>query len=577
MKLSKQISFMIVVVGIVTIGVVLSGSPKTVITTQTILPKTDRFRMSGMVIPHHDIVKAERAEFFNEVKNKIDPPQTIILIGPNHYDSDRATIQTTSQTWNTTQGIIQPNNSVIRQLTTDGVGEESASFDNEHSIRLILSDIKATFPNTSIVPLILKTDSTASDIENLTTQLKKSCGDCFVVASVDFSHYQPALLANLHDDTTLRYLQTQDTESLIKNAEVDSPGTLAFFAAWAKQNETPRFNLWKHTNSGEIVKNPDIETTTHIFGYYETGESVTPKSQVSFTIGGDMMFDRLIAKVFVPKGYDTLFDNLGNRVFWGTDARIANLEGPISPDPVVDDVTPTNLVFNFPPESMDALKFLKLNGVSLANNHTQNAGTKGLTHTKNVLRANSIVPIGGPDGSATTEIGTFEGYGLKLVVIGYHALASTPDISAQIKQIKTNPNSRVLVFPHWGAEYAPKHAPSQAALAHQWIDAGADIVIGAHPHVVQDSELYKGKPIIYSVGNFVFDQTFSKETQQGLFVSGSFEEDGLKLFILPHETKNLKPQLMRGTQKSDIINSLYAPFKEFRQSTAAGDILIFPL
>lgn len=81
-------------------------------------------------------------------------------------------------------------------------------------------------------------------------------------------------------------------------------------------------------------------------------------------------------------------------------------------------------------------------------------------------------------------------------------------------------------MPHWGEEYSTKPNELQKKLAHSFIDAGADMVIGAHPHVVQTNEIYKGKHIYYSLGNYIFDQWFRPEVKKGLGVEVSFSKKG---------------------------------------------------
>ena len=78
---------------------------------------------------------------------------------------------------------------------------------------------------------------------------------------------------------------------------------------------------------------------------------------------------------------------------------------------------------------------------------------------------------------------------------------------------------------HWGEEYKKIHNAYQEKLAHAVIDAGADLIIGHHPHVSEDVEQYKGKYIVYSLGNFVFDQNFSEDTRNGLVVKVTLEDD----------------------------------------------------
>ncbi|MEO6078081.1 MAG: AmmeMemoRadiSam system protein B, partial [Candidatus Andersenbacteria bacterium] len=476
--------FLVVSVGV---GVLVLGSKK-----QTI---------SGIVIPHHDIVSAQRKEFLNIVGKKIQP-QTIILVSPNHYSVGRANIQTADQTWNVTNGEIPSDSDVVQYLIKHGTGNEPNSFPDEHGIHLVLSDIHTTFPKATIVPLIIKMTTPESEIEALSQNLQTSCNACLMVSSVDFSHYQPAILGDLHDDATIRELENIDVHALYSNAEVDSPPALMLFALWAKQHNTLHFALQNHTNSGELLKSPDIESTTHVFGWYEAGQRVTAKPSATFLFGGDIMLGRMIAHTFLQKGMAHVFDQFGDRAFWGVDAGVVNLEGPISKTPVVDDYNSKNLIFNFPPQAIDALKFLRVNAVSLANNHSANQGRQGVDDTTSMLSSKDIQAIGGPGNQDISNVGIFYGEKLHLVVIGVHALYSPSDISELIKKYKQDKNNRIIIFPHWGVEYAPRHNSFQEQLSHAWIDAGADMVIGSHPHVIQDAEVYKNKPIIYSLGNF---------------------------------------------------------------------------
>jgi poly-gamma-glutamate synthesis protein (capsule biosynthesis protein) len=111
----------------------------------------------------------------------------------------------------------------------------------------------------------------------------------------------------------------------------------------------------------------------------------------------------------------------------------------------------------------------------------------------------------------------------------------------------------VIIYPHWGNEYQTSHSAKQEETAHDMVDAGADLIIGSHPHVVQDSEIYKNKPIFYSLGNFVFDQTFSQETQRGLIIGVSIEKDSLTISFVPVESNQLKPRISTGNSREELI------------------------
>jgi poly-gamma-glutamate synthesis protein (capsule biosynthesis protein) len=533
--------------------------------------------ISGITIPHHELVKNQRETFLAKVSKVIKQPSTIILVSPNHYNVGISNIQTSRQVWKVAGGSIQPNIKVIESLSSTA-NEEPGSFANEHGIKYVLGDIQHYFPSSKIVPIILKQGTTMQQIDSLNNALVKNCTDkCLMVDSVDFSHYQPALLANFHDDLTIRALQNLDTTTLFNKSEVDSPAALALLSKWASTHHTDEFHLDNHTNSGILDNDPDMESTSHVYGWYQTGNAINPPKSVSFTIGGDMMFGRSISHKFLADGLETSLDQLGDRVFWGTDAGIINLEGPINSVPAPDNIDPNNLTFDFPPQTIQALQYIHINAVSQANNHSDDAGQSGLATTRLLLQKADIQPFGGPTDGDTISTAVFSGEKFNLYVIGVNELSSQPDLTKQIQALKKNPNNKVMIFPHWGTEYINTHTILQQQQAHAWIDAGADIVIGSHPHVIEDSELYKGHPIIYSLGNLLFDQDFSKTTQQGLIIVGKFQDDGLYLFGLPVQSKDYKPALITGNTKNTILKQLYTPLQADLHKSNAGNYLFFPM
>lgn len=271
----------------------------------------------------------------------------------------------------------------------------------------------------------------------------------------------------------------------------------------------------------------------------------------SFVIGGDLMLDRLVYHRFKDKGLEHVFDYLGPRVFAGVDLALVNLEGPISSEAIIDDPTANNMVFEFPPETIKALKYVNIGTVSLANNHTLNAKTEGFEKTKELLTVSGIKYFGNPN-TLNEESVLRIASGLPMSVIGLNTLEEF-DRERMIEIIRAEGERFVIVYPHWGHEYQPGHSDYQRRLAYEWVDNGADLVVGSHPHVVQDYEVYKDRLIIYSLGNFVFDQTFSPETQEGLLASGVVNDDKVEYLLMPIEIKDLMPRLKpRGAKKINL-------------------------
>jgi poly-gamma-glutamate synthesis protein (capsule biosynthesis protein) len=334
-------------------------------------------------------------------------------------------------------------------------------------------------------------------------------------------------------------------------------GTLFLRAGKIKHNDT---NFQKNSSS----------VTSSTSSVASVQSSVTSQNaELSFIIAGDAMFDRGVDYRFREDDIFRIFDNIDRNLFVNKDLAILNLEGPISAVPVVKDPN-SGLVFNFPPKTVDALKFLGIDGVSLANNHTDNNGLKGYQNTVKVLDEVSIKPFGKQALFDQTGLARFEKNGVKISFISIDVLAVNTDIRPYIIKEK-EAGYYVFVMPHWGVEYEKIHHSSQQYLARNWINAGADMIVGGHPHVAQDAEVYKGKPIFYSLGNFVFDQTWSAETQQGVLIEGKIVDGILTITPLPTVSKNVQPELKKGSDKESILAGFRKNF------SMSGDLFIFDL
>jgi poly-gamma-glutamate synthesis protein (capsule biosynthesis protein) len=149
--------------------------------------------------------------------------------------------------------------------------------------------------------------------------------------------------------------------------------------------------------------------------------------------------------------------------------------------------------------------------------------------------------------------------------VGYHQLIEKgfEDIIAETKKLDTEVDV-LIAMPHWGIEYAAD-TPSylQKKEAHEMIDAGVDLIIGAHPHVVEPIEIYKEKVIFYSLGNFIFDQYFSEETMTGLAVGMKIEKDdteklNITYSLIPLDiSKQSQASVAESPKKEKVLNHLY--------------------
>lgn len=250
-----------------------------------------------------------------------------------------------------------------------------------------------------------------------------------------------------------------------------------------------------------------------------------PAKEISILIFGDLMLDRGVYNRIHKIGFDKFFEGIASTTK-ENDIVVANLEGPFTPYPSIT----TNLInkelrFTFDPIFIPKLANLGINVLGLANNHTLNFGREGLRSTREYLRQAHISYYGDPNNN--DELSTIvEKKGIKVGFIGFHEFSyiNFDKVLAEIDRIR--PDVDILIIsPHWGVEYESVPTETMKKWARQFIDHGADAVIGSHPHVVGNMDEYRGKKILYSLGNFVFDQYFSEDTMNGLSVKIRVEKD----------------------------------------------------
>ncbi|MFA6076898.1 MAG: CapA family protein [Candidatus Paceibacterota bacterium] len=272
---------------------------------------------------------------------------------------------------------------------------------------------------------------------------------------------------------------------------------------------------------------------------------------LTLTFVGDIMLDRGVKKSVIKNldgDYKKLFESV--EILKDSDITFANLEGPVS-----DKGKDRHNLYSFrmEPIVVESLKDAGIDIVSVANNHVGDWGRDAYVDNLTQLTDGEILYTGGGIDSFEAEQPTIiEKYGIKIGFLGFSDVGPN-DMKAEIDEaglllahnpyfdeIIQNASKQVdylIVSFHFGDEYKPKHNARQEYLAHRAVDAGAKIVIGHHPHVIQDTEIYKnshclaethceGGFIAYSLGNFIFDQSWSEPTMQGMLLEIKLNKDG---------------------------------------------------
>jgi poly-gamma-glutamate capsule biosynthesis protein CapA/YwtB (metallophosphatase superfamily) len=220
--------------------------------------------------------------------------------------------------------------------------------------------------------------------------------------------------------------------------------------------------------------------------------------------------------------------------FSKADISFINLESPFSDRGRYQD---EGLIFHAAPQMIEGLTLARISLASTANNHARDCGPYGVDYTVKWLRCHGVQPVGSSESELTTHRGVvIERNGIRFGFLGYTfdqqngnwrdldmriSMADPAVVSRDVKELRKLADV-VVVSMHSGIEYATKPSSAQMELAHAAIDAGAELVIGHHPHVVQPEEEYRGGVIFYSLGNFVFDQYQRQATQHGEVVEVDF-------------------------------------------------------
>ncbi len=282
-----------------------------------------------------------------------------------------------------------------------------------------------------------------------------------------------------------------------------------------------------------VLKSSDRYRDFSALASYVTGGirvSRVPSEQASLVFVGDIMLDRGVEAV-VNKSEGGNFNALFKNSYFIESATLAfaNLEGPVS-DKGYD---LQNLYsFRMVPRVIDALKNAGFDAVSVANNHIGDWGRAAFEDTLTRLGTAGILAVGGGfNKDDARKVKVKDVNGLKIGYLGFTdvgpewlaendslsviLLASNSEFEKIITEAAKEVDHLVVSF-HYGNEYEAKANARQKSLSRKAIDAGARIVVGHHPHVVEEVERYKDGVIAYSLGNFIFDQNFSEETKQGL-------------------------------------------------------------
>ena len=316
--------------------------------------------------------------------------------------------------------------------------------------------------------------------------------------------------------------------------------------------------------------------------------------EVVVTAVGDIMLAGKWAPFLKRKGYDYPFNGVRSALA-SSDISLANLESPIATHG--QEFSEKKFRFRADPQMTKALHSAGFNLVTLANNHSMDFGGEALTETLHHLSDNGIAWIGaGENLAAARKMALYTVKGRKIAFLGYSLTqpieffagqnrpGTAPGyeklVTADIASARTQADYVIVSF-HWGTEASSATQAYQRTAAHSAIDAGADVIIGHHPHVLQGVERYKKGIIFYSLGNFAFASKSATADVSAIIRlrlgDGNRQAEILPLDVL-HRRVGFQPQLLAGERGATVIrhlNDLSKPFKTEIQSRDGTYFLIF--
>ena len=299
--------------------------------------------------------------------------------------------------------------------------------------------------------------------------------------------------------------------------------------------------------------------------------------EVRIAACGDIMMDRGVAEAMGQLGASWPFSG-SSGLLSQADIAFANLETSVSDGGFR--ISGKGIWFRSRPEHLQLLKDAGIDIVSVANNHILDYGLAALTDTLAHLDSQGIRHVGaGDDLKEARQGAVLEANGLKVGFVAYSdfhdifwsfterftfaatgsragmAPAISPLMAEDVKRLKKAADF-VVVSVHWGQEYMRFPDSLQVDRAHALVDAGADLVLGHHPHVLQPVECYKGALIFYSLGNFVFDQQGKKETESMIATISLRRGAPAEAELVPMRITRSRPAPMTGAEAQESILSM---------------------
>lgn len=486
----------------------------------------------AIIVPHHLVASKSIALGIKNLASST--PKIVIVISPDHYARCPKLLCTSKGSYQTFFGDVSIDENTVKDLEKSNLVSSSELFKEEHGVYTIVPYIKHYLPEAKIVPIAISQNTRGSE-ESRAEVLKLlrpllSRKDVALVISSDFSHYLPLAETKQKDSKTQSSFCSGNSSEIL-NLENPSQSDCPL-CLWVLEQEAEKLGFWNpallaHTNSAELMHDTSAKELTSHFAFALSSQSVpsgscpiptnVAMSEAKILFVGDMSFDRYIRQAINKRGSDYLFSCI-DPLLKDADFVVANLEGPITSYKSTSEGTamgsPENYRFTFPTTTAQLLFQHNIKVVNIGNNHINDFGSEGISSTQKYLTDAGVSYFGGLVGN--TSIYRVSDDGINLSFINYNQFGGdSPEKTAELIASEYAAGRRVIVYTHWGEEYT---APTERvrSIAKLFANNGADLIVGSHPHVIQEHEMLGDTPVYYSLGNFIFDQYFDSNVIKGL-------------------------------------------------------------
>jgi len=308
--------------------------------------------------------------------------------------------------------------------------------------------------------------------------------------------------------------------------------------------------------------------------------------RISFGAAGDILLDRGTRANILRHGVDFPFEEVAGLIR-GFDLAYANLESPVS-----SRGRSTGKLYCFRGDTnfFTGVQNAGFDIISIANNHTIDWGQTAFFDTKDIIEDRGLIPVGFSSAGAAPAPVIVEKNGLRFAffaAVGFPlrgvvwplslsgpCQADSAALADAVRKIRPDVDF-VVVGMHWGEEYVYRPMAENVRWAHLLVDAGADLIIGSHPHILQSIEVYKDRLILYSLGNFVYDQHKTYQRQSGVFAC-VFRKGAIdSAAFIPAFLNDFRPGLVQGKDFDSIAARMKEISMDYHARFRAGGDRLF--